>query len=179
MIKIILGLLIAGMIVLSFGCLGEPDHQNNESLNKQYSTSDIYEEIVEYLLYHITNAIKSGNADTNSTFVLYFTQKNLFYDTNTIDPILYISTLFCEDQSFYNGYKGVIRLSDYTVAIFDDTSLGSLFYDPKEIIDTPFIYLKCQSGAMRPLLSFKYSKNKLFPLCSASQHAMEQNTDLQ
>lgn len=129
---------------------------------KNGSSLELIDTIAEqYLMTYIENTIKYGTNDSSSTFIFVCTHRDIFNNTVTNDSILYISTLNCDDSIFSSGYIGIIRLSGFTIAIFDDTTFGSMLYDSKQVIDTSLNSLDCQEKNMRGLNSFKFYHNQI------------------
>lgn len=139
------------MIIIFTNCKNATTEKN--AINS--SNSIIKEKIDTRLLSELNDYINKSETNENiidfdaKCFIFEFIQDKKrvnFYAPpyEDFDPVVAIYYYKCSyNLNDFIGYRGTIKVDDYSIVIFDPDNIGEKFYDKNALEDIDFNMLKC------------------------------------
>ncbi len=136
--KIIISILISIFLLISCNNKLQKDKKSNDS----YLTNHKYK-LDERLKEKLFNYIKDIDLESPIIYTVEFYNERMYGTFDENDTIIKISFLFCGKDTL--GYKGIMKIDNYIVAIFDKKNIGRLFYNNDSLLKINYNKLKCKN----------------------------------
>lgn len=135
------------LMILFISCKNKPEEKNviivsNDSIVKEQINIGLLKRIEDFREWKKND--RYSIADSNMCYLVKFSHEKEFLDIaipHDSNPVIVISHNRCDIN--YTGYKGILKINTYYVAIFDAENIGSRFYDQSSFVDMNISDFKC------------------------------------
>ncbi len=154
--KILILILISIFLLISCKNKLQKDKNSNDSC-LTYNKYKLDEKLKEKLF----NYIEETDLDSPIIYTIEFYNEKFYEIFDENDTIIGISFIFCGKDTV--GYKGIMNVDNYIVAIFDKKNIGrSLFYNNDSILKINYNKLRCKNETIISSLILLLDKGKLY-----------------
>lgn len=120
--------------------------KNNGVFEKEFVDPCINSNLLKELFEYINFVELLEKTDSNKCFILEFL-------IDKEDSIIVISRNMCWMN--YSGYKGIMNIDKYDIAILDKENIGINFYNIDSLVNKNLDNLQCNNGELRGIAVVK------------------------